>query len=182
MGVALGWLCTPKYMPSICLVYGFVVALGGFARAWTSPKGRQGLSAAKLLPNCAKRREGPPSADLIRRAGWRCRKGRGWFESGSKLHALQTLRAAAHLQEPSQLENNLDHRQRGQAPFLLCVLGALRVSLPAQATGGAAPIPDPPSLLAICLKICLASARQESKTIHMGKEPVRLSPRNHNML
>jgi hypothetical protein len=25
-GVALGWLCTPKSMPSLCLVYGFVVA------------------------------------------------------------------------------------------------------------------------------------------------------------
>src|ERR1022692_278804 len=29
--VALGWLWTPEYMPSICLVYGFAVALGGFA-------------------------------------------------------------------------------------------------------------------------------------------------------
>src|ERR1019366_3249451 len=28
--VALGWLCTPESMPSICLVYGFRVALGGF--------------------------------------------------------------------------------------------------------------------------------------------------------
>src|ERR1039458_1624837 len=28
-GVALRWLCTPESMPSICLVYGFVVALGG---------------------------------------------------------------------------------------------------------------------------------------------------------
>src|ERR1035438_4368697 len=27
--VALGWLCTPESMPSICLVYGFVVACGG---------------------------------------------------------------------------------------------------------------------------------------------------------
>ena len=27
--VALGWLCTPESMPSICLVYGFLVALGG---------------------------------------------------------------------------------------------------------------------------------------------------------
>jgi hypothetical protein len=27
----LGWLCTPESMPSICLVYGFEVALGGFA-------------------------------------------------------------------------------------------------------------------------------------------------------
>src|ERR1035437_68453 len=26
-GVALRWLCTPESMPSICLVYGFVVAL-----------------------------------------------------------------------------------------------------------------------------------------------------------
>ena len=33
LGVALGWLWTPESMPSICLVYGFVVALGGFARA-----------------------------------------------------------------------------------------------------------------------------------------------------
>jgi hypothetical protein len=32
-GVALVWLCTPEYMPSICLVYGFAVALGGFARS-----------------------------------------------------------------------------------------------------------------------------------------------------
>ena len=30
--MALGWLCTPESMPSICLVYGFAVALGGFAR------------------------------------------------------------------------------------------------------------------------------------------------------
>ena len=29
-GVALVWLCTPEYMPSICLLYGFAVALGGF--------------------------------------------------------------------------------------------------------------------------------------------------------
>jgi hypothetical protein len=28
-GVAVGWLCTPESMPSICLLYGFVVALGG---------------------------------------------------------------------------------------------------------------------------------------------------------
>jgi hypothetical protein len=28
--VTLGWLCTPESMPSICLVYGFAVALGGF--------------------------------------------------------------------------------------------------------------------------------------------------------
>jgi hypothetical protein len=32
LGVALVWLCTPESMPSICPVYGFVVALGGFAR------------------------------------------------------------------------------------------------------------------------------------------------------
>ena len=30
-GVALGWLCTPEYMPSICLVYGFAVASGGLS-------------------------------------------------------------------------------------------------------------------------------------------------------
>src|ERR1035438_6588489 len=29
--VALGWLCTPEYMPSICLLYGFAVALGGLS-------------------------------------------------------------------------------------------------------------------------------------------------------
>src|ERR1039457_220301 len=29
LGVALGWLCTPESMPSICLLYGFGVALGG---------------------------------------------------------------------------------------------------------------------------------------------------------
>ena len=27
--VALAWLWTPEYMPSICLLYGFAVALGG---------------------------------------------------------------------------------------------------------------------------------------------------------
>jgi hypothetical protein len=27
--MALGCLCTPEYMPSICLLYGFAVALGG---------------------------------------------------------------------------------------------------------------------------------------------------------
>src|ERR1017187_2152222 len=35
--MALGWLCTPESMPSICLVYGFVVAFGGFGwicRPW----------------------------------------------------------------------------------------------------------------------------------------------------
>src|ERR1039458_3983153 len=31
IGVALRWLCTPESMPSICLAYGFVGALGGFA-------------------------------------------------------------------------------------------------------------------------------------------------------
>src|ERR1035441_1281546 len=30
--VALVWLCTPESMPSICLLYGFGVALGGFVR------------------------------------------------------------------------------------------------------------------------------------------------------
>ena len=30
--MALGWLCTPESMPSICLQYGLGVALGGFAR------------------------------------------------------------------------------------------------------------------------------------------------------
>ena len=34
LGVALGWLCTPESMPSICLVYGLVVALGGFRPAF----------------------------------------------------------------------------------------------------------------------------------------------------
>src|ERR1035441_404631 len=29
-GVALVWLCTPESMPSICLVYGFGLAWGGF--------------------------------------------------------------------------------------------------------------------------------------------------------
>ena len=33
LGVALWWLCTPESMPSICLVYGFGVALGGSARS-----------------------------------------------------------------------------------------------------------------------------------------------------
>src|ERR1035438_7940747 len=32
-GGALGWLCTPESMPSICLVYGFAVALGGLYRS-----------------------------------------------------------------------------------------------------------------------------------------------------
>src|ERR1039458_9520777 len=30
-GVALWWLWTPEYMPSICLLYGFAVALGGLS-------------------------------------------------------------------------------------------------------------------------------------------------------
>src|ERR1035437_3418986 len=30
---ALGCLCTPESMPSICILYGFGVALGGFARS-----------------------------------------------------------------------------------------------------------------------------------------------------
>src|ERR1039457_7414250 len=29
LGVAVGWLCTPESMPSICLLYGFGVALSG---------------------------------------------------------------------------------------------------------------------------------------------------------
>ena len=37
LGVALGWLCTPESMPSICLLYGFVVALGGFTLADAFP-------------------------------------------------------------------------------------------------------------------------------------------------
>src|ERR1035441_10606867 len=31
LGVALGWLWTPESMPSICLLYGFAVALGGLS-------------------------------------------------------------------------------------------------------------------------------------------------------
>src|ERR1035441_1367512 len=38
LGVALGWLCTPESMPSICLLYGFAVALGGFARPNRVPR------------------------------------------------------------------------------------------------------------------------------------------------
>src|ERR1035438_4749239 len=30
-GGALVWLCTPESMPSICLLYGFAVALGGLS-------------------------------------------------------------------------------------------------------------------------------------------------------
>jgi hypothetical protein len=36
LGVALGWLCTPESMPSICLVYGFVVALWWLWVAWVA--------------------------------------------------------------------------------------------------------------------------------------------------
>src|ERR1035438_5580435 len=43
-GVALGWLWTPEYMPSICLLYGFAVALGGFARAFCIPQCSRALS------------------------------------------------------------------------------------------------------------------------------------------
>src|ERR1017187_7716176 len=35
--VALGWLCTPESMPSICLVYGFEMALGGFTHTSFRP-------------------------------------------------------------------------------------------------------------------------------------------------
>ena len=39
-------------------------------------------------------------------------EGGGWFESGSKLHALQTLRVAVHPPQFSQLANNVDYCER----------------------------------------------------------------------
>src|ERR1035441_10609009 len=48
LGVALGWLCTPESMPSIWLVYGFVVALGGFEMNWPQhPKWNQPRKGAR---------------------------------------------------------------------------------------------------------------------------------------
>src|ERR1035441_10679145 len=41
-GVAVVWLCTPESMPSICLVYGLGVALGGFARPLAEATKREG--------------------------------------------------------------------------------------------------------------------------------------------
>ena len=38
--VALGWLCTPESVPSLCLVYGFLVALGGQSVADRLPSKR----------------------------------------------------------------------------------------------------------------------------------------------
>jgi hypothetical protein len=61
LGVALGWLCTPEYMASICLLYGFAMALGGFAASGTAlarPRRRpakvmkapQGSQPAAIMP------------------------------------------------------------------------------------------------------------------------------------
>src|ERR1039458_4354761 len=63
-----------------------------------------------------------PSRNRIARRGWGASswvvvsQGGGRFESGSKLHALQTLRVAVRPQKPSQLENNLNFRsaERGR--------------------------------------------------------------------
>src|ERR1039457_5905790 len=51
-GVALVWLCSPESMPSICLVYGFAVALGGLS-AGASRKSENSVImriAARPLP------------------------------------------------------------------------------------------------------------------------------------
>src|ERR1035441_3526584 len=48
LGVALRWLCTPESMPSICLVYGLGVALGGFEMNWPQqPKWNQPRKGAR---------------------------------------------------------------------------------------------------------------------------------------
>src|ERR1019366_1381013 len=53
--VALGWLYTPEYMPSICLLYGFAVALGGFHASFArSTRLRQSLAqGGHVLLGCA---------------------------------------------------------------------------------------------------------------------------------
>src|ERR1019366_526600 len=56
--MALGWLCTPESMPSICLVYGFVVAFGGFGwicRPWEggSPDPQSERGPEPGFPVCA---------------------------------------------------------------------------------------------------------------------------------
>ena len=47
--VALRWLCTPESMPSICLLYGFVVALGGFDGQFQLKPKRESARLAKTL-------------------------------------------------------------------------------------------------------------------------------------
>jgi hypothetical protein len=49
LGVALRWLCTPESMPSICLLYGFVVALGGFDGQFQLKPKRESARLAKTL-------------------------------------------------------------------------------------------------------------------------------------
>src|ERR1035438_5262317 len=56
--MALGWLCTPESMPSICLVYGFVVALGGSAR----PSGLAVASGVRGMSQTAQLPDSPPLA------------------------------------------------------------------------------------------------------------------------
>src|ERR1017187_9886941 len=56
--VALWWLCTPESMPSICLLYGFAVALGGSAR----PSGLAFASGVREMSESAKLPDSPPLA------------------------------------------------------------------------------------------------------------------------
>src|ERR1035437_4423583 len=46
--MALWWSCSPESMPSICLVYGLAVALGGFEMNWPQhPKWNQPRKCAR---------------------------------------------------------------------------------------------------------------------------------------
>src|ERR1019366_4268715 len=68
-GVALRWLCTPESMPSICLLYGFGVALGGFAARKPAPVGAQHdfcMSAFQLFSFCPDDVSISACQDLIR--------------------------------------------------------------------------------------------------------------------
>jgi hypothetical protein len=80
--VALGWLCTPESMPSICLPNGFKLALkclwavlGGF-RPRSLP-GKMPCARARIRPEASLSILNPPSAILVGRgaaASCRCRE------------------------------------------------------------------------------------------------------------
>jgi hypothetical protein len=91
-GGALGWLCTPESMPSICLLYGFGVALGGLPpflvqgsrfevqRSTFSLRPEPQTPESRLPPICRKpdvyyqarrRLEAPPGVSMLSTASLR---------------------------------------------------------------------------------------------------------------
>ena len=96
-GVALvwpwGWLCTPESMPSICLVYGFVVALDGFV---------PGVGAGS--PSCFLRSENSDSSTYCPFAPGKpgCPpEGRGRMASGPETQALAISNLWSVFRRPS---------------------------------------------------------------------------------